>query len=385
IAPEMVFRLGSVTKQFTAVAILMLVEAGQIKLDDEITRYLSDYSSHGQTITVEHLLTHTSGIKNFVTLPAWVALQRQDLTPTELIALFANEPLDFPPGTQWSYSNSNYILLGAIIEQLSGLSYADFIQQHIFTPLGMTHSAYDQTEHILPGRVAGYVRDADGFQNAPYLSMSHPYAAGALVSSVDDLAKWDAALYTDKLVKQRTLQRAFRGFRLTDGEDAGYGYGFQIADYEGHRMLTHAGTINGFTTWMLRLPEDKVYVAILTNCENCSVDLNELTFNIATMVIGKPYRDPTAITLPTSTLAAYEGIYVRPDGSELVVRVAGEQLQVQITGIPPLPLVPYAPNAFFIKDAKIRLRFIKGASDQVTGVQMQSRFGPWRLGQKTDK
>lgn len=385
IAPEMVFRLGSVTKQFTAVAILMLVEMGKIKLDDAITQYLPDYPTHGQTITVEHLLTHTSGIMNFVTLPAWVNVQRNDMTPSELIALFADKPLDFPPGTQWAYSNSGYVLLGAIIEKVSGMSYAEFIQQQIFTPLGMTHSTYDLPERILPGRVAGYTRGTEGFQNAPYLSMSHPYAAGALVSSVDDLAKWDAALYSDKLVHQGSLQRAFHSFRLTIGEDTGYGYGFEVAEYAGHRLLAHAGSIHGFATQTLRLPDDKVYIAILSNCENCPVDLNELAFDIATMLIGKPYRDPTAITLPASTLATYEGVYVRPDGSELIVRLVGEQLQVQFAGIPPLPLLPYSTSAFFIKDAKIRIKFVNDTSGQVTEVQMQSHFGPWRLGQKKDR
>ncbi|MCB0182926.1 MAG: beta-lactamase family protein, partial [Caldilineaceae bacterium] len=216
-APEMVFRLGSVAKQFTAMAILMLVEEGKLALDDDITAYLPDYPTQGQTITIEHLLTHTGGVKDLEFLPARLAVERNDLSVEELIALFKDEPLDFAPGTAWSYSNSGYILLGAIIEQASGMSYADFVQQRIFTPLGMIHSYYDDPTQLMPGRVAGYTQTGDGYANAAYMSMTQPYAAGALASSVDDLAKWDAALYTSKLVKQSTLRRMFKSVVLTNG------------------------------------------------------------------------------------------------------------------------------------------------------------------------
>ena len=180
IQPEMVFRLASVTKQFTAMAILMLSEEGKLALTDDITKYLPGYPTHGQTITIEHLLTHTGGVKDLESLPARLAVARNDLSLAEVIALFQDEPLDFAPGEAWSYSNSGYVLLGAIIEQISGLSYAEFIQQHIFIPLGMTHSYYDDTIHLIPGRVVGYSRGADGYANAAYMSMTHPHAAGAL-------------------------------------------------------------------------------------------------------------------------------------------------------------------------------------------------------------
>ncbi|MEZ4869267.1 MAG: serine hydrolase [Caldilineaceae bacterium] len=385
VTPEMVFRLGSLTKQFTAVAILMLVEEGKVKLSDDITRYWPDYPTDGQKITVEQLLTHTSGIKNYTDLPEWFNLWRQDMTPDELIALFKDKPLDFTPGTRWAYSNSGYILLGALIEKVTGMSYEAFIQQRIFTPLGMAHAAYDQTERILPGRVSGYSRGEDGYLNAQYLSMSQPYAAGSLAASVDDLAKWDAALYTDKLVKQRTLQSAFKSFTLKDGGDTGYGYGFSVADYEGHTLLQHSGGINGFATYMLRLPDDKVYVALLTNCDNCPVPLVDLAFNIATLVIGKPYRDPAVINLPTSTLASYIGVYQFDEQTDLVIRQEGDQLVAQYPGIPPQPILPSAPTEFFIKDAMIRLRFVKDAAGKVSAVQVQEHFGPWRMARKSDK
>lgn len=384
VAPEMVFRLGSITKQFTAVAILMLVEAGKLKLSDEITQYLPDYPTHGQKITVEHLLTHTSGIKNYTALPAWYALWRKDLSLEELIALFKDEPLDFTPGTQWSYSNSGYVLLGAI-EQVSGLSYGDFIQQQIFTPLGMSHSAYDTTQRIIPGRVAGYTGGKDGYLNAEYLSMSHPYAAGALLSSVDDLAKWDAALYTEKLLKQRSLRRAFQSYVLENGEETGYGYGFALANYTGHPIVQHNGGINGFATHSMRLPDDKIFIAILTNCDSCPTPLMDLIFNLAAQVVGKPYRDPVAITLPTSALSAYEGVYQRSDQRELTILRDDDHLNLLDSGDTVQELIPSSPTEFFIKGQLVGLKFSKDAAGRISTLQMQRYFGPWQTAHKTAK
>ncbi|KPV51568.1 beta-lactamase, partial [Kouleothrix aurantiaca] len=182
IEPEMVFRIGSITKQFTAVAILMLAGQGRLALNDPITRFLPDYPMGDARITVEHLLTHTSGIRSYTDMPEWLPLWRKDFTLTELIGLFKNEPMRFAPGTRWAYNNSGYILLGAMIEAVSGVSYESFLQQHIFDPLGMRHSCYDNTLRIVSGRVAGYEKEPDGYRNAEYLSMTQPHAAGALAS-----------------------------------------------------------------------------------------------------------------------------------------------------------------------------------------------------------
>src|SRR5262245_7719131 len=231
IAPDMVFRLGSITKQFTAVAILMLAEQGALALDDDITAFFPDYPTHGHTITVEHLLTHTSGIRSYTGMPEWLPLWRKDFTVDELIDFFKHQPMDFAPGEKWSYNNSGYILLGAIIEKVSGKTYEQFLQQQIFEPLGMRQSYYDSTSRIIPRRVSGYSKGPEGYENAPYLSMTQPYAAGALASSVDDLALWDAALYGDRLIKPETLRRAFTSSTLNDGGATGYGYGWGISEY----------------------------------------------------------------------------------------------------------------------------------------------------------
>lgn len=384
IAPEMVFRLGSVAKQFTAMAILMLSEEGKLALSDEITEYLPDFPIHGQTITIENLLTHTSGVKDYEFLPARLAAAHNDLTPAELIALFQDEPLDFAPGEQWSYSNSGYILLGAIIEKVAGMSYADFIQQRIFTPLGMTHSYYDDVTHIIPGRVAGYSPTADGYDNAEYMSLTQAYAAGALASSVDDLARWDAALYTNKLVKQATLRQAFKPYRLKNGESSGYGYGWVIGDYEGHAITEHNGGINGFVAQVMRFPDDKVYVAILTNSDGRGQVLGTLAFQIAALVIGKPYHDPKAVTLPAATLAAYEGVYLANGQTKVVVRRHEDQLWAE-TGGSAMVLTPLSTNEFFIPDAPVRIKFVKNSAGEVIEIQAQEHFGKWNRLPKTDE
>jgi len=245
IEPDMIFRIGSITKQFTGVAILMLAEEGKLSLQDEITRFLPDYPTQGKKITIEHLLTHTSGIKSYTELPEWLPLQRKDMTVGEIIDLFKNQPMEFAPGEWWKYCNSGYILLGAVIEKASGKMYADFLQDRIFGPLGLKNSLYDSTSRIIPRRVPGYAKGNAGYENAPYLSMSQPYAAGSLASSVDDLAAWTESLLAGKLLKRETLERAFTPYKLKDGLDTKYGYGWCASDYEGHRLIEHSGGIHG--------------------------------------------------------------------------------------------------------------------------------------------
>jgi D-alanyl-D-alanine carboxypeptidase len=382
VAPEMVFRLASITKQFTAVAILMLEQEGRLSLSDDITRFLPDYPTHGQTITIEQLLTHTAGIKNYSDMPEFSSLVRNDLTLDELIGLFKDQPLDFAPGEQWAYSDSGYVLLGAVIEKAAGMPYADFIQQRIFTPLDMTHSSYDTTTGLMPGRVAGYSRTEAGFANADYLSMTLPYAAGSLAASVDDMARWDAALYSDTLVKQISLKRAFQSATHNNGQPTGYGYGWEIGSYEGHAFSEHNGGINGFSTQMMRLPEEHIYIAILTNCDSCRGSLGTLAFTIAALAIGKPYHDPAAITLSSTVLDAYAGEYQFNAQATVIIRREDDHLLMEAGGAPRV-LIPLSATEFFIKGVPTRIRFVKSATGSVT-MQLQQHFGPWAVAKKRD-
>lgn len=285
IRPEMVFRIGSITKQFTAVAILMLAEENKLALDDCITQYLPNYPVPGDTITIEQLLTHTSGIPNHTDMPDFWSTSRNDATVDELIESFKNEPLEFTPGDQWKYSNSGYVLLGAILEKVSGQTYADVIEAWIFEPLGMANSSYGGHREIIPGRVAGYHHTENSSENAEYFSMSLSYAAGGLLSSVDDLAKWDSALYGEQLISQENLQRAFSPFRLNDGALCHYGYGWEINDFKNRKTLRHSGAIPGFTTYAMSIPDERLFIAILANSESIGRRPTDLSFRIADLFL----------------------------------------------------------------------------------------------------
>ena len=325
IQPDMVFRLGSVTKQFTAVAILMLEEQGKLSVTDPITKFLPDYPTGGQTITIEHLLTHTSGIKSYTSLPEWLSKWRVDMSLGSLIDMFKNQPMDFKPDERWLYDNSGYILLGAIIEKASGESYENFIEKKIFEPLGMKDSYYDRTEQIIPKRVKGYQRTATGFQNAPYLSMTQPYAAGSLASTVDDLAIWDTAVWSNKLIKKESLAKAHTPHRLADGRSTAYGYGWSLGSYEGHRTVEHGGGIHGFATYVLSMPDDGVYVAILTNgSAGPNVSPQRLAIQMAGIAVGKPVKEPNAISMTPDQLKRYTGVYSVRENEDHTISLEGD-------------------------------------------------------------
>jgi CubicO group peptidase (beta-lactamase class C family) len=191
--PENVFEIGSVTKQFTAVATMMLADEGKLALNDDVRKYIPDFPDKGAVITIEHLLTHTSGVPSYTELPAWLKLWRQDMSPAEILALTKDLPLEFPPGTRFKYDNTGYTMLGMVIEKASGMSYADFITRRIFEPCGMKSSSYGSKQALVANRAFGYTRNGKSWENAPYLSMTQPYAAGSLMSTADDLAAWRTA------------------------------------------------------------------------------------------------------------------------------------------------------------------------------------------------
>jgi len=266
--PDTVFRLGSITKQFTAAAVMLLVEDGRVALTDPIEKYLPGYPTQGHVITVEHLLTHTSGIQSYTAIPGWFPTRiRADLPLQELIDGFKKEPMQFAPGERYAYNNSAYVILGAVIEKASGETYERFLTRRIFEPLGMTSTFFGSNEPIIKRRAQGYSQENGVVRNAPFLSMTQPHAAGSLVSTVDDLAKWDGALLKGILLKPASLQRMATPYTLKDGSSTGYGYGLQVRQLRGHQSVEHGGGINGFSTFALSLPTERVYVAVLTNSD----------------------------------------------------------------------------------------------------------------------
>jgi CubicO group peptidase (beta-lactamase class C family) len=384
-APDMVFELGSVTKQFTAASILLLQERGQLRVEDEITRYLPDYPTHGQTITLENLLTHTSGIPSYTGLPEWFPHIREDLKPADLIALFKDKPLEFNPGERWAYDNSGFFLLGAIIEKVSGKSYERFVEEEIFQKLGMTHSRYGHPEEIVPRRASGYSKNDQGFRNADFISMNHPYAAGSLMSTVDDLAIWDRALGGETLLKKASLDRMFTAYKLKSGLSTHYGYGMGVFDFEGRRILQHGGDINGFTTDVTRVPEERLFIAILSNNDASDPRPDTVALRIAARAIGKPIEERKTLQLDAKTLDEYAGVYRFDERTTRAITHEGSKVFSQRSGSQKTEILAAARDDFFFPEGDARLRFRRDAQGKVTGVDFSPLLGADERGTKTDE
>lgn len=259
------FRVGSITKQFTSMAIMQLQERGLLNVQDPIGKYLTDYPKPvADRVTLHHLLTHSSGIPSYTNAPDYVARMGAKASVAQMIARFKDLPLEFEPGSAYKYNNSGYFLLGAIIEKVSGRSYETFLQDNIFGPLGMRNTGYDHAEAVLPNRASGYNRGADGLQNAAFVDMSQPYSAGALYSTVEDLLLWDQALYTEKLVKAPTLETIYKP-RIETTDKRLYGYGWYVNPLNGHRNVGHSGSIDGFSGYLSRFPDDHAVFIWLRN------------------------------------------------------------------------------------------------------------------------
>ena len=265
--PTTKFRLGSITKQFTAMLTMQLVEQGKLKLDGNVTDYLPDYpKATGGKITIHHLLTHTSGIPNYTDFPKFFeTLSRDPYTPAAFVPKFSGMPLNFEPGSKFSYSNSGYFLLGVIIEKVTGKPYAEVLQEKILTPLDLKDTGYDLPGPIIPKRASGYEKRGSGYVNTPYLDMSIPYAAGSLYSTVEDLYTWSQALDTDALLSEKGKEALFTPFRDH------YAYGWNVMNVaigelkDSVQLIEHGGGINGFNTLISRIPADERFVVLLNN------------------------------------------------------------------------------------------------------------------------
>lgn len=359
--PKTKFRLGSVTKQFTAMAILKLEEAGKLKVTDTVKTIFSDYPA-GEKITIHHLLTHTSGIPNLTEFPDYTKTMTLPSPALQTVERFKKLPLDFAPGEKFSYSNSGYILLGAIIEKVTGRSYEDFVRENVFKPLGMDDTGYDHADVVLKNRASGYEFPNDTMANAPYLDMSIPHAAGALYSTVDDLHKWDRALYTEKLISKADLARMFTPFK------GNYAYGWMIATFAGHKNIRHGGGINGFTTDLSRFPDDDACVVVLNNFSTGYTQ--EISDALAGYLFGQAVEMPKekkVVKLPGAILDAYQGQY-KLEGSQVVFSITrdGDGLFVQVPQQPKMPLLAESETKFFMKNVGFEVTFVKDASGRIT-------------------
>jgi CubicO group peptidase (beta-lactamase class C family) len=309
-AANTVYRIGSITKQFTAAAIMRLMEQGKLSLDDTLQKFLPDFPSQGNHVTIRNLLNHTSGIKSYTSLgPKWQRVMRLDLAPDSLVALFAHEPFDFKPGDRWLYDNSGYFLLGMIIEKLSGKPYGQYVQDEFFKPLHLAGTIYCDQTPLIKHRAQGYDPKPNGqFVNAQPLSMTQPYAAGSLCSTVTDLAAWTLDLAGGKVVSPASYTKMTTPLTLNDGKPLTYGFGLGVGALRGHRQISHNGGINGFVSELHHYVDDSLITVVLTNVASATAP--QLEKVIATRALGIP--DTAGAPLSAADLARYEGTYQLP-------------------------------------------------------------------------
>lgn len=279
---DQVFQLGSVTKQFTAMAILMLEEQGKLSVNDSISKFIPDYPG-GHKISIHHLLTHTSGIKDFTRMKSLEDIAQKNMSPKMLVDYFKNEPVNSMPGEKFEYNNSGYVVLGYIIELVSNLTYEQFIKKNIFQPLGMKDSYYASDKQIILKRACGYHKNDSNYVNKNPINYSIPFSAGSLMSTAADMLKWQNALSNNVLLNEKNSKKAFIGYKLNNGETNSYGYGWHIKTLNGITSREHGGSIFGFKTMGVYIPSEDIYVVGLSNCD-CNSP-TQLTRDIAALML----------------------------------------------------------------------------------------------------
>jgi CubicO group peptidase (beta-lactamase class C family) len=359
-SPATRFRLGSVTKQFTAAAVLLLEERGRLSLADPIRKHLQDLPDAWAAITVQHLLGHTAGLPNYTSFPDYMATSRAPVSAIDLVSRFRDRPLEFAPGSQFRYSNSGYAVLGLLIEKVSGQSYGDFVSTQIFGPLGMRDSGYDAHAPIIERRASGYAPGPSGLVNAPYLDMSVPHAAGGLYSTTNDLLTWQRALYGG-----RVLSKASAAKMVTPGA-GNYGLGVTVSA-AGRRVYQHGGSINGFASMLAYYPETEMSVVVLSNVEGPMA--GSIAAGLGAVAHGDSVQLPSEraeITVAPEALAALVGTYEFQPGGVMYVRLEGASLTVQIVGQPRFPIFAESPTRFFLRVVDAQVEFVRDSGGVVT-------------------
>src|SRR5215813_9193372 len=360
---DTVYQSGSVGKQFTATLVMMLVEAGTMNLDDHISKYIPDAPAIWKDITLRHLLTHTSGISNRIYSQINM---RQDYSEDELVEKIAAFPLDFQPGEKWNYSNSGYVMLGILIHKATGRFYGDLLRERIFAPLGMSTAHIINEADIVPNRAAGYRLVKGELKNQEWVSPAlNTTADGSLYLTVQDMAKWDAALYTDKLLRRSSLDMMWTPVKLNDGKTQQYGFGWGFGNARGHRIIEHGGAWQGFTTYIARYVDDKLTIIVLTNLAGANP--GKIAHGIAGLYNAELAPiEHTVHQVDPKIFDAYAGEYQL--GHDLVIRVfrEGDRFWVQAGEQQRLEIFPESESKFFLKAVEARITFVKDATGKVT-------------------
>ncbi len=356
-----IFQIGSITKQFTSAVILQLQEQGKISVHDHLSKYISDYPN-GDSISIENLLTHTSVIHNFNDEAFMKNNATKPMRLDSIIMLFKNAPTDFKPGVNYNYSNSNYILLGFIIEKITSKSYYQNIRERIFQPLKMNHSGFNFSSLKSANKATGYSRLNSKYKNISLIvDSSLMYAAGGIYSTISDLYKWDQALYTDKIIHDSSLQKAFTIYKNN------YGYGWMIDSAYNKKAVMHEGATFGFTSFIGRIPADSICIILLDNKQ--SNGLIKIAEDINSILNNQPYDFPkqrTEIEVDTAILKQYTGAYQLTPEINLIISLEGGQVFIQASGQGKTELFAEKENLFFLKMADVQIEFPKNSIGNVT-------------------
>lgn len=373
--PETKFRIGSVTKQFTAAAILKLMEEGQLALDDPLSKFMPDYP-RGDEVTIHHLLTHTSGIHSYTSKSDFVERFPTHIEPDELIELFKSDEYDFDPGEKWSYNNSGYFLLGGIVGEISGKPYAAYLEETFFEPLGMENTGVHNSKDILENEAYGYSYVDGAYQKAEPWDMSWAGGAGALYSTVGDLFRWNEAVFSGKVLKDSTLELAWTPVTLNNGTvaeamGAQYGYGWGLGEFRGLREISHGGGLHGFLSNLARYPEQRFTAVAFTNCAPPAADISPggICQNLAEYFLWEEMdtrETPVAMeTDGAADFSGYAGRYEFPASLVLAVTAREGKLYAQATGQPEYEIFPKGEDEFFWKVVDAQIRFVRGEDGKV--------------------
>lgn len=360
-SPTTKFRLGSLTKQFTAACILLLQERGKLNVDDPVKNYMTDAPAAWEKVTIFNLLTHTSGIPSFTEFSDYAATEGIATTSEKLVLRFRDKALEFPPGEKMSYSNSGYVLLGYLIEKISGQPYSQYVQENIFRPLQMQDSGYDSNSAIIMHRASGYTPSDKGVMNAGYIDMTIPFSAGGLYSTAEDLARWEQGLFGGKVLSPTSLQKMTTPFLHN------YAFGLAVTTLNGHRIIEHTGGIEGFNTALAYYPEDKLTVVVLSNL-NGEAPLN-IANKLAALAHGEGVVLPTErdeVSVTSAILAKYVGVYEVDHGFNLVMTLEDGKLMTQATGQPKFQLFAESDTKFFLKVVDAEVEFFTNEKGEVT-------------------
>lgn len=369
---DMVFCIGSVTKQFTAIAILQLTEQGKLALTDTVGKFLPNYPAHLKQVTIHQLLTHTAGIPNAKNISQLVGLGRGWRTAEQVMATFRDLPLDFIPGTSFAYSNSGYQLLGLILETVTGQPYAEYMDKYMLLPAGMNHSLYGNDMKLVPNRASPYLYTRNGIENACNSNVQIAFSAGALQATVADFLKWQQALVSGKFIGKALLQKAWTRATLQDKQPVDYGYGWFAGTFQEVPIVEHGGNMGGFMSHVMYVPSKDILVAVFFNFRGKLPEL--LAQDIMAIVLDKPLRI-AEISLPVTILQSYTGQYQDSRGIIWSIRFEQDKLFMQKKDGPKWQLIPYEKDRFYFPNTSTIGQIQRDINKNIIGFLMQTRTG----------